>query len=101
MNISKRQIAEKIPFQTKIDLQILVASVPKADLPGCGQQNWPMKNDQEPRAYREANHQPAPDVPVASFLGLIALSHRATLLPAMSQSKDQMPQAGLLPAHRS
>src|SRR5437773_9388134 len=57
-----------------------------------------MKNDQEPHAYREANHHPAPDVPVASFLGLIALSHKATLLPAMLQSKGQMTLAGLFPA---
>ena len=57
-----------------------------------------MKNDQEPNAYRKANQNAAPDMPVSSLLGLIALSHRTTLLPALQQSKGQMPQAGLLPA---
>jgi hypothetical protein len=90
VNISKRQITERIPFETKIDPQILFAGVPKADLPGYGQQNGPMRNDQEPNAYRKADQNAPQNVPVSSFLGLIALSHRTTLLPAMSQSKAQL-----------
>jgi len=43
---------------------VLFASVPKRDLPGYGQQNWPMKNDQEHYAYGQANHHAAPKVPV-------------------------------------
>jgi hypothetical protein len=36
-------------------------------VPDDGQQNWPMKNHQEPHAYREANHHPPPDVPVTAL----------------------------------
>jgi hypothetical protein len=93
VNISKHQVAERIPLQAKIDLQVLFASVPNPNLSGYSQQNWPMKNDQKPNAYCKANPNAAPDVAVWSFLGLISLSHRTTLLPAMSQGKGQLDSA--------
>jgi hypothetical protein len=37
-------------------------------VPGGGQQNWPMKNDQERHAYGDANHHPPPDMPVTPAL---------------------------------
>ena len=94
VKIADCDAAERIPFNAEVSLQIFLCGITQHNLPADRQQNWPMKNDREPHAYREANHHPAPDVPVASFPGLIALGHGATLLPAVSQSKAQMPQAG-------
>ena len=68
MKISYRQIAERISFQAKIHLKVRFAGIPQGDLPKDGQQNWPMKNDQEPHANREANDHAAPDLPAAPAL---------------------------------
>src|SRR5437867_12505969 len=65
VKIANSQIAERISFETKIDLQVLFASVPERNLADDRQQNWPMKNDQEPHAYGEANNHVAPKVPVS------------------------------------
>jgi hypothetical protein len=68
VEISNRQIAEWIAFETEIDLQVFFGGVANRVVPDYGQQNWPMKNDQEPHPYREANHDPSPDAPVTPAL---------------------------------
>ena len=68
VKISNLQIAEWIAFETEIRLEILFGGVAKREVPDGGQQNWPMKNEKEPHAYREGNHHPSPDVPVTPAL---------------------------------
>ena len=98
VKISNRQIAERISFKAKIRLQVFFAGIPNRDLPDYRQQNWPMKNDQEPHASREANHHTTPDVPVALALRLIVLGHRAILFPLGNGAKSKCPS--LRPAGR-
>jgi hypothetical protein len=69
VKISYGQIAERIAFETEIHLQVFFGGIANREVPNDGQQNWPMKNDQKPHAYCEANHRPPyPDVPVTPAL---------------------------------
>jgi hypothetical protein len=67
----------------------LFAGIPQRDLPKNGQQNWPMKNDEETHANREANHHATRDPPVAPALWLIVIGHKAILLPLHSVAKGK------------
>jgi hypothetical protein len=69
-------MTERIAFQTKIDFQILSGSVPKYDLPSGCQQNRAMKNDQERRAYNEADQHTMPNPTGAPHLFLIVFGHQ-------------------------
>jgi len=48
-----------------------------------------MENNQEPHAYREANHHPSQKVPVTPAFGLIVIRHKAILLPLHSRAKSK------------
>ena len=52
-----------------------------------------MENYQQSHAYSEADHHTTPN-PVACHPCLILFSHTASLLPALPQSKEQMPESG-------
>jgi hypothetical protein len=81
VKISDGQIAERIAFEAEIHLQVLFRGVPNREVADCGQQNWPMKNDQESHAYREANHHPPPNAPLTPAFRLIVIGHKTILLP--------------------
>ena len=68
VKIADCDAAKRIPLDAKVSLQIFVCGITEHNSSTDCQQNWPMKNDQEPHAYHEANHHPPPDMPVTPAL---------------------------------
>jgi hypothetical protein len=68
VKIADCDAAERIPFDAKVSLQIFVCGITEHNSSTDSQQNWPMKNDEEPHANREANHHATPDLPAAPAL---------------------------------
>src|SRR4029077_12029237 len=64
VKIPNRNAAERISLNPEISLQIFLCRIIQHDFSPDRQQNWPMKNEKEPHAYREANHHSPPDVSV-------------------------------------
>lgn len=91
MEISDGNTAERIAFDTKIAFQIVLRRIIQHNFMTDRQQNWPMKKNQQHEGDREANQDPTPKPPLTPRVCLIILGHRATLLPAMPQSKGQIP----------
>src|SRR6266480_211711 len=88
VKISRREAGKRIAFENEIDPQVLFCRIPKRNLPADCEQNWPMENDQERRAYSEANHYATPS-PVASHPCLILFSHERSLLPPRRRAKGK------------
>jgi len=68
MKIPNRDAAERISFNTKVRLQIFVCGITEHNSSTDCQQNWAMKNSQEPHANRKANQNATPDLPAAPAL---------------------------------
>jgi len=54
------------------------------------QQNWPVQNDQEDRAYSDADPHTAPKPPMVPCLGLIVIDHGSDSIAGVPWSKEQM-----------
>jgi hypothetical protein len=58
-------------------------------MPDGDQQNWPMKNEKERDANKQAGDHATPKPPVTPRLYLIILGHRAILLPLCRRAKGK------------
>ena len=87
VKIADCDAAERIPFDAKVSLQIFVCGITDHNSSTNCEQNWPMKNDQECDANKQAGYHATPKPPVTPRLRLIVLGHGAILLPVCRRAK--------------